>query len=151
MPNIRKANKTDSREIFDWRNDQLTRQMSHTSDVVEWEGHNNWFSTSITNQNRLLLICEEDTTTEKVAVVMFDIENDRALISINLSPKMRGKGKAKGCLRDAIEFFKNAYPKVGLIDAEIKSANIASQRSFAGVGFAIVREEVNLLFFEYKI
>ena len=42
MPNIRKANDDDSRDIFDWRNDELTRQMSHTSDFVDWNGHSGW-------------------------------------------------------------------------------------------------------------
>ena len=39
MPHIRKANEDDSRDIFDWRNDELTRHMSHTSDFVDWNGH----------------------------------------------------------------------------------------------------------------
>ncbi len=44
MPNVRKANESDSRDIFDWRNDELTRQMSHTTDLVEWDGHSAWFA-----------------------------------------------------------------------------------------------------------
>jgi hypothetical protein len=39
MPKIRKANEGDSRDIFDWRNDELTRQMSHTTDLVKWREH----------------------------------------------------------------------------------------------------------------
>ena len=106
MPNIRKANENDSRDIFEWRNDELTRQMSHTTDLVEWGGHSARFAASLANTKCLLVICEDESTDEKVAIVRFDIEDERALISINLSPKMRGKGKAKGCLKDAIFFFK---------------------------------------------
>ena len=151
MPNIRKANENDSRDIFEWRNDELTRQMSHTSNVVEWDGHSKWFASSLANQNRLLLICEDEGTKEKVAIVRFDVEDERAVISINLSPFMRGKRTAKDCLNDAIKFFKNAHPNVGFIDAEIKSVNVASQRSFVGVGFVLVREEVEVLFYEYDL
>ena len=109
MPNTRKATEDDCKDIFDWRNDELTRQMSHTTDLVEWSGHSAWFAASLTNIKRLLVICEDEDTDEKVAIVRFDIEDKRALISINLSPKMRGKRKAKGCLRDAISFFQKYF------------------------------------------
>jgi len=39
ISNIRKANENDSRDIFEWRNDELTRQISHTTDLVEWDGN----------------------------------------------------------------------------------------------------------------
>ena len=57
VPNTRKANKSDSKDIFDWRNDELTKQMSHTTDLVEWDGHSGWFASSLTNPNRLLVMC----------------------------------------------------------------------------------------------
>ena len=151
MPYIRKANDDDSRDIFDWRNDELTRQMSHTSDFVDWNGHSGWFAASLTNKNRLILMCEEESTNEKVAMVRFDVEGNRALISINLSPKMRGKQKAKGCLSDAISFFQKSYSNVRFIDAEIKSINIASQKSFIGVGFVLAKENADVLYYEYAV
>ena len=151
MPYIRKANEDDSRDIFDWRNDELTRRMSHTSGVTNWNEHSGWFAASLVNKNRLILICEEESTNEKIAMVRFDIEGNRALISINLSPKMRGKRKAKGCLSDAISFFKKSYSDVQFIDAEINSINIASQKSFIGAGFMLSRKEVNILCYEYVI
>ena len=149
MPYIRKANDDDSRDIFDWRNDELTRQMSHTSDFVDWNGHSGWFAASLTNKNRLILMCEEESTNEKVAMVRFDVEGNRALISINLSPKMRGKRKAKGCLSDAISFFQKSYSVVQFIDAEIKSINIASQKCFIGVGFVLSKADADVLYYEY--
>ena len=151
MPIVRRADERDSRDIFDWRNDELTVEMSHTTDVVEWDGHSRWFAASLTDHNKLLVICEEEITAEKVAVVRFDVEDDRALISINLSPLMRGKGKAKACLKDAIQYFISVYPNVGSIDAEIKSVNVASQRSFEGVGFELVKREADILVFEYSV
>lgn len=151
MPNIRKANENDSRDIFDWRNDELTRQLSHTYDLVEWDGHSAWFAASLANTKRLLVICEDESTDEKVAIVRFDIEDERALISINLSPKMRGKRKAKGCLSDAISFFKEYFSDVRFIDAEIKTINIPSQQSFMGVGFVLVKKDADVLYYEYAV
>ena len=151
MPYIRKANDEDSRDIFDWRNDEIARQMSHTSDFVDWNGHSGWFAESLTNKNRLILMCEEETTNEKVAMVRFDVAGNRALISINLSPKMRGKRRAKECLSDAISFFQKSYSDVQFIDAEIKAINIASQKSFIGVGFVLLKEDADVLYYEYAV
>ena len=151
MPNIRKATEDDSKDIFDWRNDELTRRLSQITDLVEWDGHSVWFNESLSNTKRLLLICEDEITDEKVSIVRFDIEDKRALISINLSPKMRGKRKAKGCLRDAISFFQKYFSGVRFIDAKIKPTNIPSQKSFIGVGFVMVKEDADFLYYEYVL
>ena len=47
---VRKANDEDSRDIFDWRNDELTRQMSHNTDFVDWDSHSNWLYSSLINE-----------------------------------------------------------------------------------------------------
>ena len=151
MPNIRKANESDSKDIFDWRNDELTRRMSRTTDLLEWGGHIAWFTALLANTKLLLVICEDEGTGEKVAIVRFDVEDKRALISINLSPQMRGKRKAKGCLRDAIAFFQKYFSDVRFIDAEVKSINIPSQRSFVGVGFVLIKQDADVLYYEYAV
>ena len=148
MPNVRAAEEKDSLDIYEWRNDELTRQMSHTTDLVEWEGHSKWFAASLKNESRLLAICEEVESTSKVAVVRFDVVNDRALISISLSPSMRGKGLAKGCLSKSIIFFKSLFPNVSYIDAKIKSVNTASKRSFEAAGFVFIKELDDVLYYE---
>jgi RimJ/RimL family protein N-acetyltransferase len=151
MINTRVASITDSRDIFEWRNDELTRKMSHTSDIVEWEGHSAWFESSLENKNRLILLCESINELKKIAVVCFDINFRRALVSINLSPEMRGKGISKQCLSKSIENFKNRFPQVVALDAEIKLENIASQRVFKSIGFVNVRDDFSTLYFEYLI
>ena len=148
---VRKANDSDSKDIFDWRNDELTRRMSHTNDLIDWQTHSGWLAASLANKNRLLVMCEDESTNEKIAIVRFDVENERAVISINLSPAMRGKGKAKGCLRDAIFFFNQLFSNVRFIDAEVKSINVPSQHSFTGAGFRLVKESDDVLFYEYVV
>jgi len=147
----RLAANSDSRLIYELRNDELARQMSHTSDFIEWEGHSKWFASSLKNKHLLLLICEDEDTAQQVAVVRFDVESDRAFISINLSPLMRGKGEAKNCLKSALGFFAEFCPNVSHVDAEIKLVNVASKRSFEGVGFLRIREELDMLLYEYRV
>jgi len=151
MINARAATITDSKDIFEWRNDELTRKMSHTTDILEWEVHSVWFASTLKNKNRLLLLCEDMNDSKKIAVVRFDINSRRALVAINLSPEMRGEGVSKQCLNESIKNFKNVFPQVVVLDAEIKLENIVSQRVFKSVGFVNVRDDVNTLYFEYLI
>jgi RimJ/RimL family protein N-acetyltransferase len=151
MIKTRKAKSSDSKIIYDWRNDELAREMSHTTNFVEWKEHIPWFASSLEKQNMFLLLCETENPVVKVAVVRFDIESTRALVSINLSPKMRGKGLSKPCLRAAIHHFSTEYPEVVALDAEIKLENSASQRAFESVGFLRVQDNTDILHYEYPL
>ena len=151
LTKLRKANQSDSKSIFEWRNDELTRQMSHTTDLIKWDEHCNWFTLSLADPNKLLVICEDEATNEKVAIVSFDVKGARALISINVSPEFRGKGKAKTCLENSISFFETIHSSVKFISAEIKTINVVSQQSFLGVGFIFLKEIAGISYYEYVI
>lgn len=148
MIRIRRVEKYDSLDIFNWRNDKLTRIMSHNNNIIKWNDHVKWFSASLKNKNKIILICEECHTKEKVGVVHFDFKGTKALVSINLSPKKRGKGKANVCLQKAIAYFKNNYPLINTFIAEIKSINFASQASFLKIGFIKIKQKSNIHFYE---
>jgi len=137
---VRKVNAKDSKVIFDWRNDDLTRKMFRTSELVEYEGHCRWLAATLKNANRCLLMCEPEEG-EPIAVVRFDVEGQSAELSINLSPLERGKGLAPQCLALAKDYFEKQYPSVSKLIAEIKNLNIASRKSFEKVGFTLDREE----------
>lgn len=131
---VRSASEADSKDIFEWRNDELTRHMSHTSEFVDWDGHSKWFANSLASESRLLMVCE-DVFGKKISVVRFDISNDNALVSISLNPNERGKGLAKLCLNNSIDCLYKKHSHLKYLIAEIKEANIASQKTFLGVGF----------------
>ena len=131
---IRLATDSDSKNIFDWRNDTFTRSMSHTTKIVEWKQHLKWFQNSLDSENRMLLICEHDIF-NKIAVVRFDIYESRTLISINLNPSKRGQNLGKESLIKSIEFFLKKYPSANKLFAEVNEENIASIKTFLGVGF----------------
>ncbi len=141
---VRLAVIADSEHIFNWRNDEQTRSMSHTTDIVEWEGHSKWLEATLENHKRCLLMCCIIEGDERAAVVRFDVEADTALISINLAPSMRGKGLAKPCLISAIAFFRTKHSGVDCIEAEIKTANIASRNVFESVGFHLTQKTEGL-------
>lgn len=144
---IRSAKKTDSKDIFEWRNDEITRKMSNSPKIIEWENHSRWFSSSLDSKSRILLICEDDCS-EKIAIIRFDISESNSVISINLNPTQRGKGLAKSCLSRSIEFFSKEYVEIKYLIAKIKEDNIASQKTFSGVGFIKYNLKDNIGFYE---
>lgn len=149
--NTRIAETNDSRIVYEWRNDELTRKMSHSEDFIEWEAHCKWFDSSLAKPTRLLLMCEAEDHDESVAMVRFDVEDKNALVSINLSPQMRGKGLSKLCLSEAISYFSIEFAGVISLSAEIRSPNIASIKTFEGVGFVKVRDNKHILYYEYTL
>ena len=148
---VKPACKEDSQTIFNWRNDKLTREMSLIADTVAWEGHKIWFEKTLKSETRLLLMCSDAETNEKICVVRFDLDKDRALVSINLQPSMRGKGLGKKCLTESISYLKKHTTIVKFLDADIKTVNHASIATYEGAGFFQVGKDEDLLRFEYKI
>lgn len=146
---IREADDSDSAEVFEWRNDMLSRAMSRDSEAVSWQQHVRWFDCVLAEQSKLLLICEHSTPTspQKIGVVRFDLDSRRvqAEISINLAPNMRGKGFAKACLQNAIQHFLSVFPDCRTILADIKTENESSKKSFLGVGFKQISQSESFI------
>tara|TARA_B100000315_G_C14361202_1_gene488561 strand:+ start:305 stop:763 length:459 start_codon:yes stop_codon:yes gene_type:complete len=141
---IREANIDDRNDIFEWRNDPITRQMSFDSDVVTFSIHKKWFENSLYNKNRYLLIVEEEG--RKISVVRFDIKEEKrtAEISINLNPLERGKIFSSTVISKSISYFNIINNKrIKTIIAKIKKKNIASKRSFMKCGFKLSLIEGN--------
>ena len=149
---IREANIDDSNDIFEWRNDPITRQMSFNSDVVTFSTHNKWFENSLHNKNRYLLIVEEEG--RKISVVRFDIKEEKstAEININLNSLERGKRLSSTVISKSISYFNIINNKrTKTIIAKIKKKNIASKRSFMKCGFKLklVKENVEIYNFVF--
>lgn len=143
---VRLAASKDSKNIFDWRNDTLTRSMSHSNKIIDWKQHKKWFANSLDSKDCLLVICEYDYS-NKIAVVRFDINESGALISINLNPSHRGKSLGKESLIQSIKFFSKKYPLIKKLFAEVNEENVASKKTFLGVGFEKFKAEDHVCYY----
>lgn len=130
---IRLAKEDDSHEIWEWRNDEQTRKMSLTHDEISLTNHQTWYTKALADKNKCMYIISNQT--EKVGVVRFDHSNDNThLISINLNPKVRGKGYGSKTLNLAVNTFKLKNTEVKII-AEIDYKNMTSRHIFEKNGF----------------
>ena len=99
---IRTPSSKDSKDIFNWRNDPLTRLMSFQKEMVDWESHVIWYRNTLSNPNRVWFIGEKQFN--KIGIVRFDLnfQSSMANVNINLNPIWRGK-------RFVIKFIKILY------------------------------------------
>lgn len=136
---VRLALEEDSRWIFSWRNDPVTREMSHTHEPISWDDHRVWFEEALKNPARCLLMCSN--AKRRVAVTRFDLFTHEALVSINLDPDLRGQGLGKVSLEAAIAYFNALQVKSYDLLAEIKRHNLPSRRVFEACEFTLERED----------
>lgn len=138
---LRRAADADSTDLWHWRNDEETRRMSRTTEIVDWDSHTDWFASSLLDPRRILLVGRVEGVAESVGMVRFDLDDtgNSAEVSINLNPAHRGKGMSKPLLASAIAHFRE-FHDVPII-ADIKRTNIPSIKCFEGVGFELYSSE----------
>ncbi len=130
---IRRAMQEDSRLVFEWANDEVTRSVSFSHDIIQWEDHQQWYQRRMDDPGSVFFIAR-DPEGAALGIVRFQIEGNRAIASINLSPEQRGKGYGSQFLRLASKrLFQES--SISQIDAFIKSDNAASVRAFMHAGY----------------
>lgn len=135
MVKVRAAVEGDSLALWEWRNDPFARANSLTNDEVSFARHAAWYASSLASQTRRIYI-GLDHELDRIGMVRFDRDDERATVSINLAPHARGHGLSAPLLAAAIKTFHAEYPAVVELVAEIKESNVSSLRLFASAGFA---------------
>jgi spore coat polysaccharide biosynthesis predicted glycosyltransferase SpsG/L-amino acid N-acyltransferase YncA len=102
----RPATLEDSRQLWQWRNDPVTRAGSRSSAEVSWDDHLRWFTASLTRTDRVLLVVEDPAG--PVGTVRWDLVPQRDgepggshewEVSITVAPERRGQNLGRPLLR----------------------------------------------------
>jgi RimJ/RimL family protein N-acetyltransferase len=135
------------KDVFEWRNDKITREMSFSSEKIKFKSHLYWFKNMMNDNNQVVYIGIEEE--DRVGICRFNLDqkNKIAEVSINLNPKMRGKNYGFQLLSLSIERFFEKH-KIDLI-AKIKETNEPSKKLFSKAGFFIHNKEDNFLYYKY--
>ena len=135
---IKKATYEHSQDIWEWRNDRLTRKMSKNSNHIPWENHKKWFSKVIIDPDIFFYIGEiENKIIGSVRFVKHEKFLNDYFININISPNNRGKGLSKCLLKSSINKFSTDVNKIRFLKAEVKKINHVSKKLFINYGFEI--------------
>lgn len=145
---IRQATVEDSEDIWVWRNDPITREMSLNAEMVPFESHQKWYQKALESSNRVIYIGEIDN--HKVGMLRFDRLNDFNStweVSINTNPEFRGQGYGKTLLSSGLKYFCE-YQNPQKIIATVLESNLASIKIFNSNGFSQVSNQSSVLTFE---
>jgi len=132
---IRVARHDDSEKLFEWRNHPTVRAVSRSTDMINWESHQRWFASVLSDPDRLLLIGQHDGF--PVGVARFDIRGDEAEVSIYLVPGIQQLGQGGDFLRSAERWLTANRSRVCKIRAHVLGGNKRSQRLFLGAGYQV--------------
>ena len=136
------ADLSHSRNIWDWRNDPISRSFSRKTNLVEWNDHDAWFRKSLKNKERFLYlgINEEPPHEIPIGIIRFDLVDfvrKHYEVSINIAPNARGKGLGHALLKSGTnKFLKDIDMRQCIrIYASVKLDNFASIRLFTSAGY----------------
>lgn len=134
---IRDATINDAEILFEWANDQNTRQNSFNPETIEWNNHISWLRKKLIDPLTKIYILYHQH--KQIATVRFDT-NKNTIIGITVAPSHRGLGLGSEILKIAINnFWINNNSE---IFAYIKKENIASKRIFEKAGFRFFKEDI---------
>ncbi len=149
---VRLAGTQDCDDILEWRNDELTRKMSFEGGIVDYASHKAWFDRALLNEQRILVIGFDGEN--KIGIVRYDNNGNNIEVSVNLNPKMRGKGLASKLLIQSEKFIPEHWKSSNIV-AEIKEDNIISKKTFERGGYFFARNDVshecNVLVYEKQL
>jgi UDP-2,4-diacetamido-2,4,6-trideoxy-beta-L-altropyranose hydrolase len=133
---IRTARADDSEKLFQWRNHSSIREVSRSTDLIDWQDHQRWFASMVSNPQKALLIGWH--TGSPVGVVRFDVQNDEADVSIYLVPdNTSSSGQGRSLLQSAEQWLVTNYPEICKIRAYVLGTNKRSQRLFVSAGYQV--------------
>lgn len=136
--NLRIAVESDRSALFLWRNDEEVRRHSNDPQPISRETHGRWFSETLKNRRKILLIAEHKDQ-GAVGVLRYDLGGSEARISIYLVPGCGGRGYGPAILRAGQHWLQQHRPRVLCVSAEILPGNTASRRAFEEAGYRLER------------
>ena len=144
---IREATDDDIWDIFQWRNDPISRAMFVNQEPVSYDEHEKWFKETQASLERKIFLSVDGVN--KIGVCHFKLKYDEGVaeISVNLNPAARGRGFSQKCIYMSCIAFQSHFALP--INAIIKHGNLASERGFIGAGFEKIGTDTS--FTQYRL
>ena len=138
---LRKVTQEDCELLWQWANDPIVRAASFSSEPIAWEDHIKWFNNKLNSPNcyQFIGLNSED---QPIGQIRFDIDSQlQAEIDVSIDPNERGKSYASDLIKLSTKyFFENTNIKV--VNAIVKSENIASIKAFSRSGFDCISQNI---------
>jgi len=132
---LRRAQLSDAENIFQWRNQPDVRRFSLDSEPISYDAHEAWFTASLSNPNRILLIGESHD--EPVGVIRFDLNQDKAVVSIYLVSPTHSRISGGQLLEYAEQWLSENRSEIIFLNADVLGENLASVGMFKSAGYTL--------------
>lgn len=143
---LREISSDDCQLLFEWVNDSEVRKNSFSREPIPYETHVLWFQKKLEDSGCEIFIYMDGN--EPVGQVRVDFEEDAGLISYFIAKEFRGKGYGKKMLL-AIET--KIAERVGVLNAQVKKDNKASQLVFERLGYQRMEKEDMVSYKKYLV
>jgi len=130
---LRRATEADCENLYHWRNDEETRRYAFNSEPIDFATHQRWFTQSLNNPQRILLIGEEQQ--QPVGVLRYDLQKEQAIVSMYLVPQQRGRGYGAELLKRGNDWLRENCLEIKQVTAEVLEKNQISAHIFKKAGF----------------
>lgn len=130
---MRMATLEDVELYFQWANDQLVRENSYNSALIDHAQHVTWFTNKLRSGNCFFYLFSEKNL--PVGQVRIDRSGSETVVGISIDEKYRGKGLGVEMLNMACSDHLFKFQDREII-AYIKADNTASLKQFTKAGFS---------------
>lgn len=145
---VRSADASDERRLFDWANEAEVRQNSFKTEMIVWEKHQEWFRNLLTDINkRLYIFCRNN---QPVGMIRFDIQDKSARISYSIAKEYRNRGYGKAMVEQSEPILRKEFPNLQTITAEVKLENTVSMKIFEELGYYKSKEDMTYVLYTHR-
>ena len=130
---LRPAGSEDCLHLWQWRNEQATREASFNTEFIPFEEHERWFTRKLSDPHLRIFIAV-DSQSREIGYARFDIMEGQAEISVSIDKDERGKGHGVAVIKSGCDHLLMTEP-VHRIIAHIKPNNPSSVIAFERAGF----------------
>jgi len=131
---VRRATFDDARMIYEWRTAPEVTGTSRSTAAFSFDDQCVCLQRVLQDPERMLLIGRYQGT--DAGVVRFDVDADRAEVSIFLAPGAMGAGLGRALLAAGEARLRQEHPAVSRVDAWVKADNARSFQLFQSLGYS---------------
>ncbi|MCI7342419.1 MAG: GNAT family N-acetyltransferase [Fusobacterium necrophorum] len=136
---IRKMEERDIPTIYEYIHKKYVKKYYKEEEEKQWQAHQSWYRFVLHSNAYFFYIIEQEE--EFVGTVRYELEEEKAIVSIFIREDYRKQGYAKKVLLSSISLLLSEVTVEGIF-AHILKENEYSQRLFLNCGFQKYKREM---------
>lgn len=136
---IRKMEERDIPTIYEYIHKKYVKKYYKEEEEKQWQAHQSWYRFVLHSNAYFFYIIEQET--KFVGTVRYELEEEKAIVSIFIREDYRNQGYAKKALLESMSVLSSEIEVEGII-AFILEENKCSQRLFLNCGFRKYKKEI---------